>query len=1200
MNERTKRKLLKLKNNPKKFFLDMKLLPQSVKKVINRSQYKEMRSYNGPYVGLLKGTDPALDASTHLEVGGCEARKCSMSYLYGWTRPSTERVARIKHLIRNYKNFTDDILDQARDSIEALKVLDKEIFNDQLVGDEKYVLVIGQKKSNEDLTCLESKSVVIDNSNMVFLALSENPEARVIYQSFDGDVAASFFSNSSLAEGRLRIIKDCSVPPEALARVYTWDSIQAYEYLMFSVPITVFGTPFYSGWGLTDDRNAARDPNVCLSLEQLFASTFLLMCDIVCPVTRLPMHFKQGLGVVWLSKDPFFCNLTNAEAALDSIGVLLRSYSMRVLRFSENRSNFENYLLDDPKSLRQNPFGKLLFDFFEKRDINIDSLNESINVLPVTVMLSCFLFSFHYLCKYGRFDKLRDALELYGEYLERYQHLMTEEELLAYIENYGCYFKMLFGRSVPHVPYYYLSSEGLSAVKKKTIKAQASSLIQNYEYHRVDELLYRSGTVDFNLLSFVARQCGLMAQAEANGYERRALGTRIALKALASLSSTHPEHESLNRLHYWMDIDDIESVTLHCKNIISDAVARNYLEKRFSVLYDLVGFLFNHRKLELANEINQTKPGVEKLRIKNTIRMLADTGDIKDIDEVFFKHPALNLQDDYQVKLWYIQALRQKERFTEAYSLLQTLPASVFGAYARNQKYHFSTYTADLLEVLSEFAKYDEQVKQPIDPKGVAIFASSSDAQGMLCLALDAPLLLELKKQGYATISLSKGMLQQQKTGNPDIDKCHGLVPMLGDDGQVKLNWKIDIKNKVIEAEGINFYQGFYERLSVESRRYHVDFEEPNLKKLFNQLLLKSDCFLRACLEVKKTLSDKGISAYFMLTIANLAPYSIIRDFCTKHGGEKLQLVYVYNGIDYYRDESNLFSSTVTVANATKHPHCRNPHLGVKEKFTPWYAEHGQDPDVVEGIEAEIKKHRIKALSEKPTDIIGYLKKEKQKGKTIVCCFSRLLIDLIMPYDGGPAGHKDIVDWLHHTIDTAGRSEDIILLIKPHPCEVVPKVARRLREFLKDILPAQLPSNTILLGHHQPSTQELAQVLDLGLLWSGTAGYELSILGVPVMLCSYWGEFDYLIDVLSPKSREQYEEFILSGRYPEVTEEQARKAAAAMYYRCSDEVSLPLRYFSISATNDLIGFQMPDKKLFSSYLNSGDKMLEKAVKQCFN
>lgn len=70
-------------------------------------------------------------------------------------------------------------------------------------------------------------------------------------------------------------------------RVATITSLTGFEALLRGKAVTVFGRPFYAGWGLTDDV----DPTLRerrLTLDELTAASLLLYPSYLDPVTRLP------------------------------------------------------------------------------------------------------------------------------------------------------------------------------------------------------------------------------------------------------------------------------------------------------------------------------------------------------------------------------------------------------------------------------------------------------------------------------------------------------------------------------------------------------------------------------------------------------------------------------------------------------------------------------------------------------------------------------------------------------------------------------------------------------------------------------------------------------------------------------------------------------------------------------------------------
>ncbi|WP_349605130.1 capsular polysaccharide biosynthesis protein [Cupriavidus sp. DF5525] len=98
------------------------------------------------------------------------------------------------------------------------------------------------------------------------------------------------------AGGRLRILADDCCPLSLLEqfdRVYVVTSQMGFEALMLGKPVTVFGRPWYAGWGLTDDRHPdidalrERRPGP-RSIEQLFAAAYLQYSRYIKPISGAP------------------------------------------------------------------------------------------------------------------------------------------------------------------------------------------------------------------------------------------------------------------------------------------------------------------------------------------------------------------------------------------------------------------------------------------------------------------------------------------------------------------------------------------------------------------------------------------------------------------------------------------------------------------------------------------------------------------------------------------------------------------------------------------------------------------------------------------------------------------------------------------------------------------------------------------------
>ena len=147
----------------------------------------------------------------------------------------------------------------------------------------------------------DDASVLKGGGGMTNLALlhavrAAAPEAFLIYKPHP-DVEAGFRRGRSAAKDLLGLADHVAVEtPMAglLAQVdgvHCLTSLTGFEALLRGLPVTLWGQPFYAGWGLTDDRGpafpAARR-NRRLDLESLIAGALILYPRYIDPVTQLP------------------------------------------------------------------------------------------------------------------------------------------------------------------------------------------------------------------------------------------------------------------------------------------------------------------------------------------------------------------------------------------------------------------------------------------------------------------------------------------------------------------------------------------------------------------------------------------------------------------------------------------------------------------------------------------------------------------------------------------------------------------------------------------------------------------------------------------------------------------------------------------------------------------------------------------------
>ncbi|MDK9696785.1 MAG: hypothetical protein OEL76_10355 [Siculibacillus sp.] len=124
-------------------------------------------------------------------------------------------------------------------------------------------------------------------AELVAIARREHPEARA-----NVAIMARADRVASIAAG---LPDDVAIVPseavgDALARsahVYTVNSPIAVDAVLRGAAVTVFGQPFFAGYGLTDDRGRIVRRTRQLDADELFAGLFGLHCRLIGPDGRL-------------------------------------------------------------------------------------------------------------------------------------------------------------------------------------------------------------------------------------------------------------------------------------------------------------------------------------------------------------------------------------------------------------------------------------------------------------------------------------------------------------------------------------------------------------------------------------------------------------------------------------------------------------------------------------------------------------------------------------------------------------------------------------------------------------------------------------------------------------------------------------------------------------------------------------------------
>jgi capsular polysaccharide export protein len=83
---------------------------------------------------------------------------------------------------------------------------------------------------------------------------------------------------------------------DALQTVYTISSLSGFESLIYNKNVFVYGTPFYAGWGLTQDIEAIKRANA--SFYSLFYCAYIKYPTYMCPLYNEEITLEEALVII--------------------------------------------------------------------------------------------------------------------------------------------------------------------------------------------------------------------------------------------------------------------------------------------------------------------------------------------------------------------------------------------------------------------------------------------------------------------------------------------------------------------------------------------------------------------------------------------------------------------------------------------------------------------------------------------------------------------------------------------------------------------------------------------------------------------------------------------------------------------------------------------------------------------------------------
>jgi capsular polysaccharide export protein len=162
----------------------------------------------------------------------------------------------------------------------------------------RVILVTGQVEN--DASIRYGAPGVRTNMGLLQAVREANPDAYIIYKPHP-DVLAGLKTKGTdendAAAWCDEIVSDVPMSQllNSVDEIHVLTSLTGFEALLRRKPVTCYGQPFYTGWGLTHDILPIPRRTRRVSLDELVACALILYPSYICPATGVPITPEQAV-----------------------------------------------------------------------------------------------------------------------------------------------------------------------------------------------------------------------------------------------------------------------------------------------------------------------------------------------------------------------------------------------------------------------------------------------------------------------------------------------------------------------------------------------------------------------------------------------------------------------------------------------------------------------------------------------------------------------------------------------------------------------------------------------------------------------------------------------------------------------------------------------------------------------------------------
>ena len=172
--------------------------------------------------------------------------------------------------------------------------------NELATKSRKRVLVVDQSYGDMSLVCGGVDDSVFQR--MVQDAVKENPDAEILFKIHPDTLSRCTESGfSKFIPASVKVI-DTFINPitllQSVDEVYVATSQLGFEALMCGKKVHVYGLPFYSGWGLTDDKIHCPRRKRKLTIYELFYIVYVSYSHYIDPETGVETNVEGAINYI--------------------------------------------------------------------------------------------------------------------------------------------------------------------------------------------------------------------------------------------------------------------------------------------------------------------------------------------------------------------------------------------------------------------------------------------------------------------------------------------------------------------------------------------------------------------------------------------------------------------------------------------------------------------------------------------------------------------------------------------------------------------------------------------------------------------------------------------------------------------------------------------------------------------------------------